>query len=261
MHSMHEAPIAGTTPAGDVLIRTLAGIQALRPGSFEQLSDLLQTVVATTQLDTTAPIMIDGLPELAGRAALSSWMPEDAPGGDALQLVAFGLLFALPVVPKLITRTDRPELDNGDNGTQPSSQPGGQQASLPARVLRDLIELRCNRHRVSRGLCGARTVLLVVDDRVGLIALLRQRDGGPRDDVLALANVSPRPILQRRIGVPRSGLWRVRLNTRWHGYSDARGVLPVESWCTAPDPADGMPYSIEVPGLVPWSCSFLSQDE
>jgi 1,4-alpha-glucan branching enzyme len=78
--------------------------------------------------------------------------------------------------------------------------------------------------------------------------------------VVVIANFADRAYQDYRIGLPRAGLWRVRFNSDWTGYSGAfRGVPSYDSWST-PAARDGMPCEAGF-GLGPYTCLVLSQDE
>jgi 1,4-alpha-glucan branching enzyme len=92
-----------------------------------------------------------------------------------------------------------------------------------------------------------------------VLAYHRWDSGGPRDDVIVVTNVSNRSYPTYRIGLPRPGLWRVRFNSDYHGYSADFGTQPTFDTTTDPQPSDGMPCSASI-GLAPYSAVILSQD-
>ncbi|MDQ5854846.1 MAG: alpha amylase C-terminal domain-containing protein [Actinomycetota bacterium] len=75
-----------------------------------------------------------------------------------------------------------------------------------------------------------------------------------------LLNLANRGYDAYRVGLPRKGRWRVRLNSDWAGYSDDFGTQ--ESYDTTSDdwPVDGMPCSASI-GLGPYAALVLSPDE
>jgi len=85
-------------------------------------------------------------------------------------------------------------------------------------LYRDLIALRLNKQGTSRGLCGQGVHVHHVNDSDKIIAFHRWDRGGAGDDVIIIANFSSRAFEGYRIGLPRPGLWKVRLNTNWEGY-------------------------------------------
>ncbi len=128
------------------------------------------------------------------------------------------------------------------------------------QLHRDLISLRRNVYDVSRGLRGPSIVVHHVNEKERVLAYHRWQNGGPRDDVIVLANFSATPLPDYRVGVPRAGRWRVRFNSDWDGYDvEFETVESVDANATK-EPRDGLRYTIEV-GLGPYSVVILSQDD
>ena len=92
-----------------------------------------------------------------------------------------------------------------------------------------------------------------------MIAYHRWADGGPRDDVVVLANLAARTWPAYRIGMPRAGSWHVRLNTDWAGYDADFGAVPVLDTSANGSPQDGMSHSASI-ALPPYTTVVLSQD-
>lgn len=126
-------------------------------------------------------------------------------------------------------------------------------------LYRDLVRLRRNWWDTTRGLRGPHVDVHHVNDADKVVAFHRWNLGGPRDDVLVIANFGGRAYDEYRIGVPRDGEWKVRFNSDWNGYSPDFGNHL--SWHAQAEqiPWDGMPLSIAV-GLGPYTALILSQD-
>jgi 1,4-alpha-glucan branching enzyme len=77
--------------------------------------------------------------------------------------------------------------------------------------------------------------------------------------VVVVLNVANRTYDGYRIGLPRPGIWRVRFNSDYVGYSADFGGQPTFDTATDDRAADGMPCSASV-GLAPYSAILLSQD-
>ena len=124
---------------------------------------------------------------------------------------------------------------------------------------RDLAHLRRNWFDTTAGLKGDNVHVHHVNDADKLLAFHRWRDGGPGDDVVILANFSARAFDSYQIGLPRGGLWRVRFNGDWRGYSPAFGDHP--SFDVMADGAghDGMPVSGSL-SIGAYTAIVLSQD-
>ncbi len=90
---------------------------------------------------------------------------------------------------------------------------------------RHLIALRKNASGVSAGLLGKAVNLMQVDEANKVIAYHRQLNGGPKDDVMVLINFSGKLLEKYVLSFPRLGVWRVRFNSTWRGYSpDFKGI-------------------------------------
>ncbi len=127
-------------------------------------------------------------------------------------------------------------------------------------LYRDLIHLRRNWFDTTRGLRGRGVQVHHVNDVDNVIAFHRWDRGGPRDDVVVVANVSVRPFATYRIGLPRSGVWRVRFNSDWQGYSNDFGSQPSFDAVADGGPQDGMPARGNVE-IGPYTAIILSQDD
>jgi 1,4-alpha-glucan branching enzyme len=126
-------------------------------------------------------------------------------------------------------------------------------------LYRDLIHLRRNWFDTTRGLSSTNLHVHHVNDVDKVIAFHRWGGGGPRDDVVVIANFADRAYGSYRIGLPRAGLWRVRFNSDWSGYSPAFTNQASFDLETSGDGADTMSCSGSV-GLGPYTAVVLSQD-
>jgi len=79
------------------------------------------------------------------------------------------------------------------------------------QFYRGLIALRQDTDG-ARGLSGQFVNVFEVDDNAKVIAYHRFAEGGPGDDVVVVANFGS-DASSYRVGLPRGGLWRVRLDT------------------------------------------------
>jgi 1,4-alpha-glucan branching enzyme len=123
-----------------------------------------------------------------------------------------------------------------------------------------LIRLRRNWYDTTRGLAGHNVNVHHVNRADKVIAFYRWAGGGPRDDVVVLANFANRSYADYRIGLPRDGRWRVRLNSDWRGYSPVlTGHASFDRDASGADAMDGMPCGGGI-GIGPYTCLVLSQD-
>ena len=117
----------------------------------------------------------------------------------------------------------------------------------------DLIRLRLNQQGTTRGLTGQHARVCHRDQANGVIAFHRWSEGGPGDDVLVAANFSNQALQDCTLAFPGDGVWRLRLNSDWQGYSDDFENRPTGDV----DVKDGRaPISI-----APYSVLIFSQDK
>ena len=128
------------------------------------------------------------------------------------------------------------------------------------RLHRDLVSLRRNVVDVSRGLRGPNIMVHHLNEAQRVIAFHRWQNGGPRDDVIVLANFSAMPLPDYHVGVPRAGRWRVRFNSDWDGYDPEFETVDSVDTDSTPEPLDGLGHTLRV-GLGPYSAVILSQDD
>jgi 1,4-alpha-glucan branching enzyme len=126
-------------------------------------------------------------------------------------------------------------------------------------LYRDLIRLRRNWFNNTRGLCGHEVNVHHINNTDKVIAYHRWEAGGPGDDVVVLANFANRSYDSYRIGLPRGGIWRVRYNSDWNGYSSIFTNHLSFDLATDGSGADGMPFAGSV-GIGPYTALLLSQD-
>jgi 1,4-alpha-glucan branching enzyme len=126
------------------------------------------------------------------------------------------------------------------------------------QMYRDLAHLRRNWSNNTRGLRGDRVNVFHVNDSDKIVAYHRWDLGGPGDDVVVVANFSSRWFPSYRIGMPRGGLWYVRFNSDWSGYSADFGNTQTLDTATTPGAMDGMAQGAAFQ-LGPYSVVILSQ--
>jgi 1,4-alpha-glucan branching enzyme len=123
----------------------------------------------------------------------------------------------------------------------------------------DLVALRRNLRNTTKGLQGQGLHIHHVNSGDKLIGYRRWDIGGPLDETVVLLNFANRAFDRYTIGVPRSGLWRVRLNSDWSGYDAAFGnQLSLDS-AASETPYDGLPFSIQI-GIGSYAALIMSQD-
>jgi 1,4-alpha-glucan branching enzyme len=123
----------------------------------------------------------------------------------------------------------------------------------------DLIHLRRNWYNQTRGLRGQSTNVFHVNDFDKVIAFHRWQNGGAGDDVIVVCNFSANTKWNYRIGLPRDGVWKVRFNSDWNGYSSDFGNHYTPDMTADGTDWDGLNYSGEL-SIAPYSAVILSQD-
>lgn len=125
-------------------------------------------------------------------------------------------------------------------------------------MYRDLIRLRRNWFNNTRGLRGQQVNVHHINNADKVVAFHRWEQGGPGDDVIVIANFANRGFDNYTIGFPREGLWKVRFNSDWQGYSADFGNHPSFDTFASSGDKDGMAYKATV-GIGPYSVIILSQ--
>jgi 1,4-alpha-glucan branching enzyme len=125
-------------------------------------------------------------------------------------------------------------------------------------LYRDLIHLRRNWYNTSRGLRGQNLHVHHVNPTDKLIGFHRWDQGGPGDDVVVLLNMANRAYDHYVLGLPRPGVWHVRFNSDWSGYSPDFGNHASFDLATENAPLDNMPCSGAL-GIGPYTGLILSQ--
>lgn len=110
-------------------------------------------------------------------------------------------------------------------------------------LYRDLIRMRRNLSGNTRGLSGASTNMHHVNNGAKVVAFHRWQNGGAGDDVVVVCNFSASNLNTYRVGLPRSGTWKLRFNSDWNGYSDDYGNYPSFDTSGTGIAWDGMGYS------------------
>lgn len=126
------------------------------------------------------------------------------------------------------------------------------------KYYKDLIALRRNVSGVTRGLTGPSVNVHHVNHGAKVVGYHRWMNGGPGDDVIVLANFSGTAFPSYRIGVPKSGLWRTRLNGDLNIYSPDYWNQAAPDKASEPVPYDGMAQSA-VFSIAPYSVVIYSQ--
>lgn len=125
-------------------------------------------------------------------------------------------------------------------------------------LYRDLIRLRRNWFDNTRGLRGEHVNVFHVNDGDKVIGYHRWQNGGAGDDVVVVANFSGTTFYNYNLGMPHWGMWRVRFNSDWSGYSPDFANTPTFDTDANGAPKDGMGQSANVT-IGAYSVVILSQ--
>lgn len=129
------------------------------------------------------------------------------------------------------------------------------------QLYTDLIRLRRNWFNNSRGLRGQNTNVFHVNNNASdkVIAFHRWDNGGNGDDVIVVCNFSTNTKSNYRIGLPSGGVWKVRFNSDWDGYSPDFDNHFTPDVTADGGPYDGLPTSGTL-SIAPYSAVILSKD-
>jgi 1,4-alpha-glucan branching enzyme len=126
-------------------------------------------------------------------------------------------------------------------------------------MYRDLIALRRNLSRVTRGLCGQNIHVYHFDDAAKLIAFHRWDEQGPTDSVVVVVNMTNDNRDGYFIGFPRAGLWKTRFNSDSYNYGPNFANHPTPDVEAREDKCDGLPCSGKI-SIGPYTVVMFSQD-
>ncbi|MFG0329877.1 MAG: alpha-amylase family glycosyl hydrolase [Phycisphaerales bacterium] len=125
-------------------------------------------------------------------------------------------------------------------------------------MYRDLIRLRRNWYNHTRGLRGNHVNVFHVNNTNKVIGYHRWQNGGAGDDVVVVVNMANTSYSSYNLGMPRGGLWKVRFNSDWNGYSSDFGNHPAwDTWANW-GPKDGLNYNANL-SIGPYTVVILSQ--
>ena len=110
-----------------------------------------------------------------------------------------------------------------------------------------------------RGLRGQSLNFHHVNNNDKVVAFHRWDQGGNGDDVIVVCNFKNQQWNDYRIGLPSDGVWKVRFNSDWNGYSSDFGNFYTPDVTGENSAYDGMNFSgiIRIP---PYSTLILSKD-
>lgn len=139
-------------------------------------------------------------------------------------LIAAGLLLTIPGRPMLFQGQEF--MQGGSfNDWQGLNWKNADSCNGIILAYKHLIDLRKNKFGQSAGLTGQLANLFHVDEDNKVIAYHRWLDGGAGDDVVVIVNFGNVLHQEYELNMPRNGIWKVRFNSSWKGYSrDFKGI-------------------------------------
>jgi 1,4-alpha-glucan branching enzyme len=186
--------------------------------------------------------------------------PDDPTGWHAQKrsTLATGLVFTSPGIPMLFQGQ---EFLQGEwfQDSVPLDWHLNEEFQGIVRLYRDLVGLRLNKRGLSRGLCGQFLNIYHVNDADNVLAFQRWDQHGPSDDVVVVFNFSNALRENYEIGMPATGLWKLRLNSDATIYSsDFQGFFSGDVEAIG-DPKDGLDARANL-SIGPYSMLVFSQD-
>jgi 1,4-alpha-glucan branching enzyme len=224
--------------------------------AFGYNGDVLERVIFTESHDEIAN----------GKARV----PEEIAPGEAdtyfakkRSVLGAALVFTAPGIPMLFQGQEFLESGWFDDHVPLDWNKANQNAGI-LRLYSQLIRLRRNWYETTAGLRGQHVNVYHVNNHDKVIAFHRWHLGGPRDDVIVVANFANQTHPGYSLGFPQPGLWRVRFNSDEQTYdaSFSNHLCPDVIAAPAPEPAkllDGLPCWGNVT-LAPYTVLILSQD-
>ena len=183
-------------------------------------------------------IYVESHDEVAnGKKRLSSTISPNSPGdwyARKRSTLAAAVTFFSPGIPFMFQGQEMLE-DGWFTDTDPLDWSKTTTYAGIVSLYKDMIKLRRNTTGISKGLTGPNTNVHHLNNTSKVIAWHRWMNGGAGDDVIILCNFSTFPLSNYRIGMPRSGLWKCRMNSDWNGYSsDYANTLCVDVEANGP---------------------------
>ncbi|MBX3061614.1 MAG: alpha amylase C-terminal domain-containing protein [Anaerolineae bacterium] len=244
VHTIRNAIITGADEARDMY--AVAGVLANIYNG-----DLTRRVIYTESHDEVANGRMR-VPEEIWQGSADSWFSRKR------STLGAALVFTAPGIPMIFQGQEF--LESGYfQDTNPLDWSKLKTFAGINQLYRDLIHLRRNWNNQTRGLSGQHINVHHINDVDKIIAFHRWENHGAGDDVIVVANFANRSYDNYTIGLPAGGMWRVRFNSDWQGYSDDFGNQLGYDTAAEENAYDGMSHRANV-GIGAYSVLILSQD-
>ncbi|MFT4033129.1 MAG: alpha-amylase family glycosyl hydrolase [Siphonobacter sp.] len=129
-----------------------------------------------------------------------------------------------------------------------------------SRLYQDLIHLRRNTEGTTKGLTGSHIDVYHNNNDAKLMVFHRWEERGRQDSTIVVANFSNQTFASYKIGMPASGLWKLRFNSDYMGYDKDFTDLSVYDTLALDEGQDHQPASATV-SIAPYSVLIFSQNQ
>jgi 1,4-alpha-glucan branching enzyme len=166
-------------------------------------------------------------------------------------LIAAAIVLSAPGIPMLLQGQEFMQGGNF-NDWQALDWKKAKELSGIVMAHKHLISLRKNEFDNTKGLTGQSLKVLHLNEQDKVLAYHRWENGGPGDDVIVVINFTNRELGGYLINFPKKGIWKVRFNSSWKGYSPDFEEMGVSEAIVENDNGKVK--------LAPYSVLILSQD-
>lgn len=213
--------------------------------------DVFQRVIYTESHDEVAN---------GKQRVVSEIDPSDTPGRYAKKRSSLGasLVLTAPGIPMLLQGQEFLR-DKWFTDNRPIDWSRADEYQGITDLYRDLIALRLNHNNQTAGLSGQHVEVFHANDAGKLIAMRRWLEGGAGDDVIVIFNFAEGWKQKYQIGLPTTGLWKLRFNLDLKCYDPAMDATAAADLQAIDEPRDGFSYSAAI-SIGAYSCLIYSQD-
>jgi 1,4-alpha-glucan branching enzyme len=162
--------------------------------------------------------------DTAGNAGGARLDEEIAPGNASTvyarkrSLIASSIVLTAPGIPMLFQGQEFMESGNFTDWKVLDWKKAEHFAGI-VLAHKHLIALRRNLHGNTKGLTGHGFKVIHQNDEAKVLAYFRWDQGGAGDDVIIICNFANKTLDNYIIDFPGPGIWKVRFNSDWKGYS------------------------------------------
>jgi 1,4-alpha-glucan branching enzyme len=192
-------------------------------------------------------------------------LPEEIWPGDAMSwpsrkrsTLGAALVLTAPGIPMLFQGQEFLE-DRWFDDQDPLDWSRTEELAGIVQLYQDLIHLRRNSARTTRGLTGQHIEITHRDSETKLLAYHRWAEGGAGDSVMVVLNFANYPIENYRLGFPQAGVWKLRFDSHAAAYGEDYTDQVSADVEAGEEGAQGLPAAGWV-SIAPYSALIYSQD-